>query len=102
MQASDAGHGDLEGPVHNPRRRRTDSGNLRHRRLQTRGGGGGVSTSSTAASATQIFTRSATIGAFRFFPIVPGHEIVGRVAEVGDNVNKWKKGDIVGPGCSTY
>ena len=33
------------------------------------------------------------------YPIVPGHEIVGKVAEVGDHVKKWKKGDIVGVGC---
>jgi len=33
------------------------------------------------------------------FPMVPGHEIVGRVAEVGDHVGKWKRGDIVGVGC---
>ena len=30
------------------------------------------------------------------FPMVPGHEIVGRVVEVGDHVSKWKEGDIVG------
>jgi uncharacterized zinc-type alcohol dehydrogenase-like protein len=33
------------------------------------------------------------------FPMVPGHEIVGRVAEVGDQVRKWKAGDTVGVGC---
>jgi uncharacterized zinc-type alcohol dehydrogenase-like protein len=33
------------------------------------------------------------------FPMVPGHEIIGRAAEVGDHVGKWKKGDIVGVGC---
>ena len=33
------------------------------------------------------------------FPMVPGHEIVGRVVEVGDHVGKWKPGDIVGVGC---
>ena len=33
------------------------------------------------------------------FPMVPGHEIVGRVVEVGDRVSKWKEGDIVGVGC---
>ena len=33
------------------------------------------------------------------FPMVPGHEIVGKVIEVGDHVSKWKKGDIVGVGC---
>lgn len=29
-------------------------------------------------------------------PIIPGHEIVGRVAEVGDRVDKYKAGDRVG------
>jgi len=33
------------------------------------------------------------------FPMVPGHEIVGKVAEVGDQVRKWKVGDTVGVGC---
>ncbi len=31
--------------------------------------------------------------------MVPGHEIVGRVAKVGDHVKKWKPGHIVGVGC---
>lgn len=33
------------------------------------------------------------------YPMVPGHEIVGPVVKVGDNVRKWKVGDIVGVGC---
>src|SRR5262245_13625002 len=33
------------------------------------------------------------------FPMVPGHEIVGRVAETGDRVTRWKRGDVVGVGC---
>lgn len=33
------------------------------------------------------------------YPTVPGHEIVGRVNAVGDNVTKYKIGDIVGVGC---
>jgi uncharacterized zinc-type alcohol dehydrogenase-like protein len=33
------------------------------------------------------------------FPMVPGHEIVGRVVRVGDRVEKWKEADIVGVGC---
>src|SRR5262249_6711921 len=33
------------------------------------------------------------------FPMVPGHEIIGKVVEVGTHVRKWKKGDIVGVGC---
>jgi uncharacterized zinc-type alcohol dehydrogenase-like protein len=33
------------------------------------------------------------------YPIVPGHEIVGRVVEVGSSVTKHKHGDLVGVGC---
>ena len=33
------------------------------------------------------------------YPIVPGHEIVGTVMEVGQAVSRWKVGDIVGVGC---
>src|SRR5919205_97257 len=33
------------------------------------------------------------------YPIVPGHEIVGRVTEVGSAVTKHKPGDLVGVGC---
>ncbi len=33
------------------------------------------------------------------FPIVPGHEIVGRVTAVGNEVSKFKVGDLAGIGC---
>lgn len=33
------------------------------------------------------------------FPMVPGHEIVGRVARVGSSVRRYKVGDTVGVGC---
>src|SRR5664279_1236853 len=33
------------------------------------------------------------------YPIVPGHEIVGRVTKVGSAVTKFKSGDLVGVGC---
>ena len=33
------------------------------------------------------------------FPIVPGHEIVGRVTRVGDKVTKFKVGDLAAVGC---
>ena len=33
------------------------------------------------------------------YPIVPGHEIVGRVREVGSAVTTFNKGDLVGVGC---
>ena len=33
------------------------------------------------------------------FPMVPGHEIVGRIAQVGDGVERFKPGAVVGVGC---
>lgn len=33
------------------------------------------------------------------YPMVPGHEIVGRVLEVGTDVTRFKVGDRVGVGC---
>lgn len=33
------------------------------------------------------------------FPMVPGHEIVGRVSEVGDKVTRFKKGNLAAIGC---
>jgi alcohol dehydrogenase (NADP+) len=33
------------------------------------------------------------------YPIVPGHEIVGRVTKVGSAVTKFKAGDLAGVGC---
>lgn len=33
------------------------------------------------------------------YPIVPGHEIVGRVTQVGSAVSKYKPGDLVAVGC---
>ncbi|MDC6406164.1 MULTISPECIES: NAD(P)-dependent alcohol dehydrogenase [Maribacter] len=33
------------------------------------------------------------------YPVVPGHEIIGKVVEVGENVSNFKKGDLVGVGC---
>lgn len=33
------------------------------------------------------------------FPMVPGHEIVGRVAQVGAQAKKFSEGDLVGVGC---
>jgi len=33
------------------------------------------------------------------YPCVPGHEIVGRVSAAGNDVTKYKVGDLVGVGC---
>jgi uncharacterized zinc-type alcohol dehydrogenase-like protein len=33
------------------------------------------------------------------FPVVPGHEIVGRVSAVGNHVSRYQIGDLVGVGC---
>ncbi|HEX8267876.1 MAG TPA: NAD(P)-dependent alcohol dehydrogenase [Pyrinomonadaceae bacterium] len=33
------------------------------------------------------------------YPMVPGHEIVGRVAQVGAEVTKFNVGDVAGVGC---
>lgn len=33
------------------------------------------------------------------YPSVPGHEIIGRVTNVGDGVTKFKVGDLAGVGC---
>lgn len=34
-----------------------------------------------------------------FYPIVPGHEIVGKVTRVGSNVSKFKVDDLAAVGC---
>ncbi|MCX6954844.1 MAG: NAD(P)-dependent alcohol dehydrogenase [Verrucomicrobia bacterium] len=36
---------------------------------------------------------------FTQYPAVPGHEIVGRVTQVGPKVTKFKPGDLAGVGC---
>ncbi|WP_220100634.1 NAD(P)-dependent alcohol dehydrogenase [Chitinophaga oryzae] len=33
------------------------------------------------------------------YPMVPGHEIVGRIVKTGDHVTKFKVGDLAGIGC---
>ncbi len=33
------------------------------------------------------------------YPVVPGHEIIGRVTEVGANVDDFSEGQLVGVGC---
>lgn len=36
---------------------------------------------------------------FSVYPVVPGHEIVGKVTKVGEGVTKFKVGQIVAVGC---
>jgi len=36
---------------------------------------------------------------FAVYPVMPGHEIVGKVTAVGNDVTKYKVGDLVGVGC---
>jgi alcohol dehydrogenase (NADP+) len=36
---------------------------------------------------------------FTTYPCVPGHEIIGRVVEVGPSVTRHRVGDLVGVGC---
>ncbi|MCM4166328.1 NADP-dependent alcohol dehydrogenase C 2 [Arenibacter antarcticus] len=36
---------------------------------------------------------------FSVYPVVPGHEIVGKVRQVGAAVSNYRKGDIVAVGC---
>ncbi|MGV8918798.1 MAG: NAD(P)-dependent alcohol dehydrogenase [Pseudomonas sp.] len=36
---------------------------------------------------------------FASYPLMPGHEIVGKVTAVGAEVNRYKVGDLVGVGC---
>src|SRR3989475_7224640 len=33
------------------------------------------------------------------FPVVPGHEIVGRVASCGARASRYREGDLIGVGC---
>ncbi|HZA92458.1 MAG TPA: NAD(P)-dependent alcohol dehydrogenase [Gemmatimonadales bacterium] len=36
------------------------------------------------------------------YPCVPGHEIVGRVTDVGSEVTRFRAGDLVGVGCLVH
>jgi len=36
---------------------------------------------------------------FAVYPVMPGHEIVGKVTAVGSDVTQYKVGDLVGVGC---
>ena len=39
---------------------------------------------------------------FSVYPMVPGHEIVGRVTAIGSDVTSFKVGDLAGVGCTCF
>jgi alcohol dehydrogenase (NADP+) len=48
---------------------------------------------------TDIHQARGEWGGSSVFPMVPGHEIIGRVARVGERVKKLAPGDLAGVGC---
>ncbi|PSJ79878.1 NAD(P)-dependent alcohol dehydrogenase [Neisseria iguanae] len=48
---------------------------------------------------SDLHTARGDWGEFSIYPVVPGHEIIGRVRNVGTGVTKYKDGDLVGVGC---
>ncbi|MDB5124147.1 MAG: hydroxyacid dehydrogenase [Mucilaginibacter sp.] len=48
---------------------------------------------------SDIHTARNEWGGSTVYPVVPGHEIVGKVTRVGGNVTRFKEGDTVGVGC---
>ena len=44
-------------------------------------------------------TPRATTGAARVYPVIPGHEIVGTVTAIGNEVTRHRVGDTVAVGC---
>ncbi len=48
---------------------------------------------------SDIHAALAEHGSPKNFPIIPGHEIVGRVVQIGKNVSKFTVGDYAGVGC---
>jgi D-arabinose 1-dehydrogenase-like Zn-dependent alcohol dehydrogenase len=41
-------------------------------------------------------TQQGHMGAMAKFPLIPGHEVIGRIVAVGPDEKKWKVGDRVG------
>lgn len=41
-------------------------------------------------------TQQGLMGPMAKFPLIPGHEVIGRVVAVGPDEKKWKVGDRVG------
>ena len=50
-------------------------------------------------SATPTCIPCGTNGRERLYPVVPGHEIVGRVSQVGAGVKGFRRGDLAAVGC---
>ncbi len=48
---------------------------------------------------SDIHAALAEHGSAKNFPIIPGHEIVGRVVKIGKDVSKFAVGDYAGVGC---
>lgn len=48
---------------------------------------------------SDIHSARAEWGDGGLYPMVPGHEIIGRVAQTGSAVTRFKTGDLVGVGC---
>lgn len=48
---------------------------------------------------SDIHTARNEWGGGTVYPVVPGHEIVGKVTSVGSNVTAFKAGDLAGVGC---
>lgn len=48
---------------------------------------------------SDIHTAKEEWGPIKKFPIVPGHEIAGKIVAIGKNVKKFKIGDNAGVGC---
>lgn len=38
----------------------------------------------------------------KYYPMVPGHEVIGQVTAVGSAVTKFKPGDTAGVGCMVW
>jgi len=45
---------------------------------------------------SDVATQTGNMGGLAKWPVIPGHEVVGDIVEVGPGVKKWKIGDRVG------
>ncbi|MDR1141173.1 MAG: NAD(P)-dependent alcohol dehydrogenase [Planctomycetaceae bacterium] len=46
-----------------------------------------------------VWDEQANFGIHTHYPMIPGHEIAGRVTKTGENVTKFNVGDFAGVGC---